>query len=92
MQCGPPEDVYEHPRESFVADFIGISNLLDGTVAEGGQVRLGDGGTIPAPLREGPAVGDAVKIAVRPEKIALDDVEDGMVGSRASSSSASTWG
>ena len=29
-QCGPPEDVYEHPTEEFVAGFIGISNLLEG--------------------------------------------------------------
>ncbi len=31
-QCGPPEDVYEHPAEEFVAGFIGISNLLEGQV------------------------------------------------------------
>ncbi len=29
-QCGPPEDIYEHPTEEFVAGFIGISNLLEG--------------------------------------------------------------
>ena len=79
IQCGPPEEVYEHPTESFVADFIGISNLLDGTVAEGGQVRLAGGNSVPAPLKEGLAVGDAVKLAVRPEKITIDEIEDGMV-------------
>ena len=30
-QCGPPEDIYEHPTEQFVAGFIGISNLIEGT-------------------------------------------------------------
>ncbi|MGB6426409.1 MAG: ABC transporter ATP-binding protein [Solirubrobacterales bacterium] len=79
IQCGPPEEVYEHPTESFVADFIGISNLLDGTVAEGGQVRLAGGNLVPAPLKEGLVVGDAVKLAVRPEKITIDEIEDGMV-------------
>jgi spermidine/putrescine transport system ATP-binding protein len=79
IQCGPPEDVYEHPSESFVADFIGISNLLDGTVAAGGQVRLANGVTVPVPLKGGVSEGDAVKLAVRPEKIVLDEVEDGMV-------------
>jgi spermidine/putrescine transport system ATP-binding protein len=79
IQCGAPEDVYEHPSESFVADFIGISNLLDGTVAAGGQVRLATGDVIPAPLRRGLSEGDAVKLAVRPEKISVDEIEDGMV-------------
>ena len=35
-QCGPPEDIYEHPTEEFVAGFIGISNLLEGTVEDRG--------------------------------------------------------
>src|SRR5438874_10857230 len=38
-QCGQPEDVYERPEKEFVAGFIGISNLLDGVVENGG-VRL----------------------------------------------------
>ena len=41
-QCGPPEDIYEHPKEEFVAGFIGISNLLEGVVEDGGVVRIGD--------------------------------------------------
>jgi spermidine/putrescine transport system ATP-binding protein len=79
MQCGPPEDVYERPQESFVADFIGISNLLDGEVADAGRVRLANGDVVPAPLEDRHAVGDQVKLAVRPEKIMLDEVEEGMV-------------
>jgi ABC-type Fe3+/spermidine/putrescine transport system ATPase subunit/ABC-type spermidine/putrescine transport system permease subunit II len=31
MQCGPPEEIYERPTEEFVAGFIGISNLLEGS-------------------------------------------------------------
>ncbi len=79
VQCGPPEDVYEHPTESFVADFIGISNLIEGTVKEGGQVQIGTGAVVPAPLPEGCAVGETVRIAIRPEKIAIDELEEGMV-------------
>ena len=41
-QCGPPEEVYEHPKEEFVAGFIGISNLLEGRVETGGRVRIGE--------------------------------------------------
>ncbi|UJA21339.1 ABC transporter ATP-binding protein [Thermoleophilia bacterium SCSIO 60948] len=79
-QCGVPEDIYEHPTEPFVADFIGISNLIEGTVADPQSVRLAIGETVPVELPDGCGPGDSVHIAVRPEKIALDeDVADGMV-------------
>ncbi len=79
-QCGPPEDVYEHPQEEFVAGFIGISNLIEGVVEDGGLVRIGSGMRVPAPLPEDCDRGDAVQLSVRPEKIAVDDeIEEGMV-------------
>ena len=79
-QCGAPEDVYEHPTEEFVAGFIGISNLLEGVVADGGQVRLANGITVGAPLPGEVDRGDTVRLSVRPEKIAVDEeIEDGMV-------------
>src|SRR2546427_1400545 len=44
-QLGTPDELYEHPRTAFVAGFLGVSNLLDGTVAGDGLVRLaGRGG------------------------------------------------
>ena len=49
-QCAPPEEVYEKPSEQFVAGFIGISNLLQGTAEEGGMVRIANGTRVPAPL------------------------------------------
>jgi spermidine/putrescine transport system ATP-binding protein len=79
MQCGPPEEVYERPTGEFVADFIGISNLLEGTADGDGAIRLGTGSRIPAQLPDGCSDGDVVRIAVRPEKIAIDDIEEGMV-------------
>ena len=78
VQCGPPEEVYEHPTESFVADFIGISNLLDGVVGADGIVELASGDRTPAPLEARHKVGDRVKIAIRPEKIAIEEIEEGM--------------
>ena len=33
LQVGPPKDLYERPANRFVADFIGINNLIEGTVA-----------------------------------------------------------
>ena len=47
-QLGAPEDIYEHPVKPFVAGFIGISNLLPGTVENGG-VRLDGCALVAAP-------------------------------------------
>jgi spermidine/putrescine transport system ATP-binding protein len=79
MQCGPPEEVYERPQESFVAGFIGISNLVEGTATADGDLELGDGRRIPATLPTDCSAGEVVRIAVRPEKIAIDELELGMV-------------
>jgi spermidine/putrescine transport system ATP-binding protein len=78
-QCGTPEEVYERPSKPFVAGFIGISNLMEGRV-EGGGVRLANGVHCAAPLPDGVADGAAVQLSVRPEKIVLDELTDGMVG------------
>jgi len=83
VQCGPPEDVYEHPTEEFVAGFIGISNMLEGIVEGPGTVRVGNGMKVAAPLPADCDRGDTVQISVRPEKIAVDeDIESGMVAMR----------
>jgi spermidine/putrescine transport system ATP-binding protein len=77
-QCGTPEEVYERPEGPFVAGFIGISNLLPATVENGG-VKLQSGQRFPAPVPSECAEGSAVYVSVRPEKIWLDEREDGMV-------------
>jgi spermidine/putrescine transport system ATP-binding protein len=78
IQCGPPEEIYERPTEEFVAGFIGISNLLEGVVQGDGTVAVGDL-RLPASLPEGCDVGETVRLSVRPEKIAVEELEDGMV-------------
>jgi spermidine/putrescine transport system ATP-binding protein len=79
-QCGPPEDVYEHPSEEFVAGFIGISNLITGTAQPGGGVRIPNGIELAIPLPEGIDAGDQVNLSIRPEKIAIDEeVTDDMI-------------
>jgi spermidine/putrescine transport system ATP-binding protein len=77
-QCGTPEEVYERPKKPFVAGFIGISNLMEGEVADGG-VRLANGAQCAARVPEDVADGTAVQLSVRPEKIVLDELTDGMV-------------
>jgi spermidine/putrescine transport system ATP-binding protein len=78
QQCGTPEDVYEHPVVPFVAGFMGISNLIAGR-AENGGVRLASGQLCAAPMPRDCAAGSHVQLSVRPEKIALDAGEGGMV-------------
>jgi spermidine/putrescine transport system ATP-binding protein len=73
-QLGDPESLYERPSTPFVAGFLGVSNLLSGTVqgADGrySTVTLADDTRVRAPSA---LVGgrEAVKIGVRPEKIRL---------------------
>jgi spermidine/putrescine transport system ATP-binding protein len=67
-QLGPPADLYERPRTAFVAGFLGVSNLLPGTVQDSGTIRLGDGTIVRATVN-----GRAGEVAagVRPEKITI---------------------
>ena len=44
-QVGAPEEVYERPTTTFVAGFIGVSNLMPATVAGAGEVQLDQGQT-----------------------------------------------
>ena len=78
-QCGAPEEIYEHPAEEFVAGFIGISNLIEGVVQDDGRVRIANGMLLPAELPADVDRGDTVNLSVRPEKIAVEDLEDGMI-------------
>ena len=77
-QCGTPEEVYERPSKPFVAGFIGISNLMEGTVSDGG-VKLANGSQCAARVPEDVTDGTIVQLSVRPEKIVLDELTDGMV-------------
>jgi spermidine/putrescine transport system ATP-binding protein len=78
QQVGNAEDVYERPANAFVAQFIGISNLLEAT-AERDGVRLTSGSVIPARVPADVATGSAVRLSIRPEKLALGPIADGRV-------------
>ena len=68
-QIGTPEELYLHPASSFVADFVGLSNKLDGTV-EGEKVTVY--GQVLDVLGTAVHTG-AVRAFVRPEDIAFSD-------------------
>jgi spermidine/putrescine transport system ATP-binding protein len=85
-QAGTAEDLYERPHTAFVANFLGISNLVDGKVLERGAeiatVETPDG-TVRVPCsRMDEAPGDAVRIGVRPEKIELVPAAAGVPAGR----------
>ena len=71
QQIGAPREIYEHPHNRFVADFIGETNFLEGTVEEIDKVvKLSIGnshliGRTDVPL----SVGQKAYLAIRPEKI-----------------------
>jgi len=73
-QIGSPEQVYEEPADSYVADFLGISNLMEAVVVRHGTgccyLKLGDF-ELQASCGKIDATGP-VKIAVRPERVRLE--------------------
>ncbi|WFS70132.1 ABC transporter ATP-binding protein (plasmid) [Agrobacterium leguminum] len=73
-QIGTPQEIYDWPATRFVAQFIGETNLLEGTVEQSGHdgslVRLADGRSVQV---SGQAItGQSVCISLRPERIMLD--------------------
>jgi len=71
-QEGSPEDIYYRPATSFVADFIGETNLLEGTLRNGAVSLKGDL-TVPAGDMTGLEEGSAVIVSIRPESIVLGE-------------------
>jgi spermidine/putrescine transport system ATP-binding protein len=80
-QLGTPGELYEHPNTAFVAGFLGISNLLPGTVA-GDAVRLDDGTTVRVRADALNGRTGRVAVGVRPEKIRLGHGEENRLSGR----------
>ena len=82
-QFASPGEIYDSPASIFVNSFVGSTNLLPGTLATPGVVRLEGGGTVDTGL---PSIGPAdtrVLLSVRPEAFRLDDrAEDAALGGR----------
>jgi len=75
-QVGAPEEIYERPQTTFVAGFIGVSNLMPATVASAGEVRLDQGPSVRADGAE-LGVGTRCYAVVRPEKLHIDALDAG---------------
>jgi spermidine/putrescine transport system ATP-binding protein len=79
-QCAGPEDVYERPTTTFVAGFIGVSNLMPGQVTSangaGSRVQLDAGVEVEAQV-DGLSTGERCHAVVRPEKLLISSNGDG---------------
>jgi putative spermidine/putrescine transport system ATP-binding protein len=72
-QVGTPFEVYNRPATTFVANFVGTLNVLEGTVADAstGKVRVADQEVALKGRLNGSRTGDTLSLALRPEAIAL---------------------
>ena len=73
VQVDSPRILYDQPKNSFIADFLGTVSFLEGTVEarSGGQLQVLGPVPVTAVDPGGFAVGDPVRMAIRPEKINL---------------------
>ncbi len=72
-QIAPPAELYDRPRTRFVAEFVGLTNRINGTAAAGVVNVFGTN----VPLLEGSAEAGPVQALVRPENVHLSPAEDG---------------
>jgi spermidine/putrescine transport system ATP-binding protein len=79
-QVGSPEEVYDRPATTFVAGFIGVSNLMPATVSGSGEVRLDQGTTVGADT-SALQPGERCHAVVRPEKLQIELFEAGLTPS-----------
>ncbi len=76
QQLAPPDELYEQPQNSFVAQFIGENNTLDGKIEEiTGEtcvVRLDDGQIIDAVPVNVSQKGERTRVSIRPERVEIN--------------------
>lgn len=77
QQIGTPQDIYNEPKNAFVADFIGESNILDGIMKEDFKAEF-SGHTFQC-LDKGFGNGEKVDVVIRPEDIVVTTPEEGMI-------------
>src|ERR1700742_5126859 len=81
LQMGTPDEIYNRPADPFVANFTGATNELLGTLVARngtfGTVEFGGGKRAEAALLHPLEIGEKVRIALRPENIALGRTDGG---------------
>ncbi|WP_255992685.1 spermidine/putrescine ABC transporter ATP-binding protein [Clostridium perfringens] len=77
QQMGSPEDIYNEPANSFVAKFIGESNIVDGTMLDDFKVEFA--GRIFDCVDKGFGKNEAIEVVIRPEDFEMVKYEHGML-------------
>ena len=83
QQMGSPEDIYNEPANAFVADFIGESNIVDGTMLEDLKVEFCN--HVFTCVDRGFNTNEAVDVVIRPEDIEITSPENGMITGKVNS-------
>lgn len=83
QQIGTPTDIYNEPKNAFVADFIGESNIIDGVMLEDYKVRFA--GRVFECLDKGFAKNEPVDVVVRPEDVDIVPLEKAMLKGKVTS-------
>jgi putative spermidine/putrescine transport system ATP-binding protein len=68
-QLGSPLEIYRNPADTFVADFIGSSNLIQGSCIGNREVQIGSQHLVVEDMPEDVSTGASVTVSVRPEDI-----------------------
>jgi spermidine/putrescine transport system ATP-binding protein len=77
QQIGTPEDIYNEPKNAFVADFIGESNILDGVMISDFKAKFA--GHVFECLDKGFEPNEKVDVVVRPEDVDIVPADKGML-------------
>lgn len=77
QQIGSPEDIYNEPKNKFVADFIGESNIIEGIMVDDFKLKLEN--RIFTCLDKGFDKNEETDVVVRPEDIQITDWDNGMI-------------
>ena len=75
-QCADPETVYDRPSTTFVAGFIGVSNLLPAVANGSNSIDLDNGPSVPTPDASRFGAGEKCFAVVRPEKLTVSTPEN----------------
>jgi iron(III) transport system ATP-binding protein len=77
-QIGAPRELYEAPRDRFVADFIGDANLVEAELGphRGSRAPLRLGGLLELEIEHRGVAPGAVRVAIRPESVVLENGND----------------
>jgi putative spermidine/putrescine transport system ATP-binding protein len=78
VQSGSPHEIYDRPADAFVAGFVGRANLLDARVIDAQTIDTPIGRLLTSP--HGRAVGHALHVLVRPERIEVVNTASGAPG------------